>query len=227
MPSKTIKIKPYNEDVWLVINKIEKHINKHTVDGWSFTYGLEQRGFPTMAIQQAIVEELGKKGYLKIKPSNNLLSIGIQNYFIKRLPKFEVLLDEYIKHFEQDDIFLVREGRSIFVKIGKQKWFLSRQNLGSENDDFYNYIFTRHHKGVVKKSEIENGMKVTIKKPFHQIIKDGGFVRVIKGLFFPDVSKDFLLIRQHIPASKYKELGVDIKSVINWLNKNKKLIESG
>lgn len=227
MKKTSIKIKPYNEDVWLVISKIKKHIAKHTVNGWSFTYGLEKRGFPARDIQQSIVEELSKQGYLEIKPIDSIYPNPIQDYFIKRLPKFEKLLEEYQKHFEQDDIFLIRERRSIFVKIGDKKWLLSKQNLGTENDDFYEYVFTKQHKGIIKKTEIEKTTKITIKKPFHQIIKDGGFVRVIKGLFFPEISKDISLIRQHIPASKYKELGIDIKEVINWLNKNKKSVKSG
>lgn len=222
MKKTSIKIKPYNEDVWLVISKIEKHIGKHTADGWSFTYGLEQRGYPSFDVQQAIVETLAKSGYLQIRAKDRLFSTGITNYWVKRLPEFEKLLEQYRKYFQQDDIFLVRKDRSIFVKIGKQKWFISEQNYRSENDLVFQYIFSRKADGEISKLSIENQNKKTIKKPFHQIIKDGGFVRVAKSLFFPEISKDFLLIRRHIPASKYKELGIDIKSVINWLNKNKK-----
>lgn len=227
MKKTSIKIKPYNEDVWLVISKINKHVGKYKANGCIFTYGLEKRGFPAIDVQQSIVEELSKQGYLEIKPINSIFPNAIQNYFITRSPKFDKLLEEYKKHFEQDDIFLVRERRSIFVKIGDKKWLLSKQNLGTENDDFYEYVFTKRHKGIIKKTEIEKTSRRTIKKPFHQIIKDGGFVRVIKGLFFPEISKDILLIRQHIQASKYKEFDIDIKNVINWLNKNKKSVKSG
>lgn len=220
MPSKNIQIKPYNEDVWLVINKIEKHIPLRTENGCHFTYGSEKRGFPRWEIQQSIIDKLGSSGYLELNPAHKL--VGIQTYWIKRLPEFEKLLEQYRKHFQQDDIFLIRKDKSIFIKIGKQKWFISEQNYRSENDLVFQYIFSRKADGEISKLSIENQNKKTIKKPFHQIIKDGGFVRVIKSLFFPEISKDFLLIRRHIPASKYKELGIDIKSVINWLNKNKK-----
>ncbi len=220
MPSKDIKIKPYNENVWLIIDKIKKHIPLRSDNECHFSYGLEKKGFPSWDIQKTIIDKLGKDGYIKIKPAYKL--VGIQTYSIKRTPKFEKLLEEYKKHFEQDDIFLIRKNSSIFIKIGKQKWFISEQNYKSENDLVFDYIFSRKADGEVSKLSIENQNKKTIKKSFHQIIKDGGFVRVIKSLFFPKISMDFLLIRRHIPASRYKELGINIKSVINWLNKNNK-----
>lgn len=83
------------------------------------------------------------------------------------------------------------------VRINSIK--LSKPNFDSENDVVFDYI-VQHPNRKLAMSEIESAIHRNIQKEIKVIIRDLGFKKELKELFFPDVSKTAVFFRN--PVSK-------------------------
>ncbi|MCX6761119.1 MAG: hypothetical protein NTZ84_03405 [Candidatus Nealsonbacteria bacterium] len=98
------------------------------------------------------------------------------------------------------------------------KYLLSKPHFNSENEIFFQYVYTHPNKKITRK-EVADENKTEIKKSFQQIITDLGFTGYLRKMFFPNISISATEFRQQITKSDLSELGIDNEKLESELKK--------
>ncbi len=141
-------------------------------------------------------------------------------------PKFDELCEEYGIKFERrinkKDCYYVSILATRVIALN-DKYRLSKPNVESENDHFFNYVFHNPNK-LILREEIERNENATIGKDFHHILNDLGFRNELRKLFF-EVSKNAVKFRNFIPKNRMEEFGIDSNKLTNNISKLKSIGE--
>lgn len=87
------------------------------------------------------------------------------------------------------------------------KYQLAKPDFDSENDVVFDYLYKNPNKKITR-DEIEEQLKIELKKSLHKIVENLGFKGELKKVFF-DVSKNSIQFNNPITRECLKSLGIN------------------
>lgn len=112
----------------------------------------------------------------------------------------------------------IKDNREIVLN---DKYILARPDYYSENHEVFQFVY-QHPNKALKKEFIEKKLKIMLKKPLRQTIKDLRFEKELKKMFFPNVSMNAIEFRNNILQKDMDEAKINGKRLREQLKELKR-----
>jgi len=131
----------------------------------------------------------------------------VERKYLKMKKEQEEKEKEISSKEPSSEIFRITFDPKIREVVINDYFVLAKPNFNTENFNFFDYVY-KHQNKIIYKNNIESALKSKLTKDFNDILQNLRFVKSLRKLFFPGVSRTEVYFRNPITKEDFESTGI-------------------